>query len=41
MRLIEGLLWDKHVTLGELGVGLIPLLQDWFSVIKVYPEVCT
>ena len=45
MRLIECLLWDKHVTLGALGMGFIPILQDDYAVPrvlvgKVNPEVC-
>ena len=45
VRPIECLLWDKHVTLGAPGVGLIPLLQDYYavprvSVRKLHPEVC-
>ena len=45
MRLIECLLWDKYVTLGALGMGFIPILQDYYafpsvSVRKVHPEVC-
>ena len=38
-------MWDKHVTLGAPGVGLIPLLQDYYAVARVsvrkaHPEVC-
>ena len=25
-------MWDKHITLGSPGVGLIPLLQDYYAV---------
>ena len=42
--LLKGLLWDKHVTMGALGVKLIYLFQDYYSVpsvsvCKVYQEV--
>ena len=35
MRSIECLLWENNVTLGEPGVGLIPLIQDYYSVLGV------
>ena len=46
VRPIECLVWVKHVTLGGPGVGLIPLLQDYYAVprvlvSKLYLEVCT
>ena len=44
LRPIECLLWLKHVTLGSPGLGLIPLLQDYYavprvSVRKVHPVI--
>ena len=35
---IEFLMWYKHVTLEAPGLGLIPLLQDYYYVPRVSGE---